>query len=179
MADDSIQQIPQSRGNNAIPGLVTGAAVGGVGGWAAGKYGDFGIKTKPDLDEVFKQKPDYFESQIKKTEGDTKAFLEAAKTEVEKITNAGNTFDKVLEDAKIAKGSELTKEEIASVIKEKLNGFEGTKEDYIKKAVNESKETIKELAEKAKLVNKTWTGVAAAGALGLLGLLIGLGSKKD
>jgi ElaB/YqjD/DUF883 family membrane-anchored ribosome-binding protein len=174
-----MQQVTQQRGSNAIPGMVTGAAVGGVGGWAAAKYKNLGITTKPDLDEVFKQEPDTFKSQIEKAKDDNKSFLEKAKEAVSKYTDGTKAVDKAIEEAKV-EGKEQTADDIKAVLKEKFK-FEGTKEDYLKKLKNDAIEEfkLKDLAEKAKFANKTWTGIAAAAALGLLGLAVGASIKKD
>ena len=101
MSEDlQVQQTPQQRGNYAVPGLIAGGAIGGAGGVIAASKG-LGIQTKPDLDKVFAQKPDVFDKQIEKAEGEIKTAWETAKEWATKIQDKNTEYEsmsKKLED---------------------------------------------------------------------------------
>ena len=93
MSDEMIQQVPQQRGNYAVPGLLGGAIVGGAAGVAGAHYKNWGIATKPDLDKVFEQSPDTFKKQIEKG-GENKGAWETAQEWANKIKDANAEYDK-------------------------------------------------------------------------------------
>ena len=112
MSDELIQQVPQQSRSNAVPGLITGAAIGGVGGWAGANYKNWGITTKPDLDKVFKQTPDTFKRQIEKG-GDNKGAWETAQEWANKIKESDAAYDKevarITSENSVAKDPEVEK----------------------------------------------------------------------
>ena len=93
MTDEMIQQVPQQRGNYAVPGLIGGAIVGGAAGAAGAHYKNWGITTKPELDKVFAQTPDTFKKQIEKG-GENKGAWETAQEWANKIKDANSEYDK-------------------------------------------------------------------------------------
>ena len=176
MTDDlTMQQVPQQAGNHAASGFITGALIGGAGGAALAHYKNMGITQKPDLDKVFSQEPDSFTSQIEKAEGDNKTFLEKAKEKVEEFANLGKKYDEAAK--KVQDYENKTADQIKEAIEGEFNGK--TREEVINNAKKEAKESLKDLAEKAKFANKTLTGLVAGGILGILGLCIGASMKKD
>ena len=178
MSEDLLtQQVPQQTGSYAGSGFITGAAVGGAAGAAAAHYKNLGfIKTKPDLDAVFKQEPDSFTSQIERAEGDNKTFLEKAKGYAEEIKAEAERFDAKVKEIKEALPN-ITEEELKTKLKEA--GFKETKEEAVNVIKNKAKTGIKDLAEKAKFANKTWNGLLAAAVLSIIGFTIGASTKKD
>ena len=54
-----------------------------------------------------------------------------------------------------------------------------TKKEFVKAIKDEAKDTVGKNLEKMKIANKTWTGLAAAAALGLAGMGIAMMNKKD
>ena len=137
MTDELIQQqIPQQRGNYAVPGFLTGAAIGGGLGVAGAHYKNWGITQKPDLDKVFAQEPDSFSSQIEKAEGDNKSFLEAAKEETQKIKDAGSEFEKY--ESELKTNGKTTAAELTDELKNKRQAAE----DAYKTALEDAKKNV-------------------------------------
>jgi len=95
--------IQQQQGNYALPGAVLGAGVGAGAGVAAAHYKNWGYTQKPTEEQIkklFEQEPDSFNGKIDRTKDDVKAYYEAAKTEVQKVKDAGPNYDKALEEVK-------------------------------------------------------------------------------
>lgn len=82
---------------------------------------------------------------------------------------------KALEEAAAKEGKALTPEQIAKALEEK--GLT-SKEAYVSKVKEAAKGEIEGVLGKLKHANKTWTGIAAAATLGLIGLGIGASRKE-
>lgn len=95
MTDElSLQQ--QQVGNNAIPGLLGGAVIGGAGGAATSYWTNLGYKSKADYDKVIAMKEDTFKKQIENA-GDNKGNWEKAQEIAKKVNEANSEYDKAID----------------------------------------------------------------------------------
>ena len=121
--------------------------------------GLFGGETKLSASEI--------EAQAK-----TKAEEAIAKLDVaSKLQEAKDKAKAAAEKLGIT-AKELTDEEA-------IKQFGKTKKEFVKAIKDEAKDTVGKNLEKMKIANKTWTGLAAAAALGLAGMGIAMMNKKD
>ena len=106
------------------------------------------------------------------TQAKTKADEAIAKLDV------ATKLQKAKDDAKAAAeklgitAKELTDEEA-------IKQFGKTKEEFVKNVKDDATKAVEKNLEKMKIANKTWTGIAAAAALGLAGMGIAMLNKKD
>ena len=119
----------------------------------------FGGEAKLSADEIATQAKTKADEAIAKLDVATKLqeAKDAAKAAAEKL---GVT------------AKELTDEEA-------IKQFGKTKEEFVKNVKDDATKAVEKNLEKMKIANKTWTGLAAAAALGLAGMGIAMLNKKD
>lgn len=117
------------------------------------------------------------ESNLSAEEIETKAREAVSKMKVHTDYEAAK---KAAEEElqRLGKGKELSGDALTEAIKKKAKGA-ATVEEYTNALKEDAMKVIKEKAEKAKIANKTWTGLALAVGVGLVGTLIGAASKKS
>ena len=126
--------------SNAVPYGLLGAGAGAGIGAATAKWGNFGIKTKPDLEKVFAQEPDEFKRQIEKG-GENKGAWETAQTWAQKIKESDKKFEEY--EAEVKASSKSVEAQIGDDVKEKKE-LKTAQENYdkeVKKLMEEKKVT--------------------------------------
>ncbi len=157
MTDEMIQQIPQQKGNYAVPGLLTGAVVGGVAGAAGAHYKNWGVTSKPDLDKVFAQKPDEFESMAKRA-GDNKSKIEQAGEIVKGVQDLEKQYDEKI--AELQKTGGITDADLTKDLVNRRNGAQSALDRAIESERNRLSNvtaSATELPTRKELLNQLTT----------------------
>ena len=130
----AVNDYQEKKGNYAVPGLVTGGAVGAAGGVAAAHYKNWGITQKPDLDKVFQQEADSFNGKIERSKDDVKTFYEKAKEQVQKVNEADKAYEAEIE--KLMEQGEIKEADIPQDLKDARDKAKNDFDEAVRKKMN-------------------------------------------